>query len=254
MSSNSNLGKQAASAPPDLAGKIALVTGASRGIGRAIAAGLGAAGAHVLATARTVGALEALDDEIRARGGVASLIPLDLTDREAVLALGPALRRRFDRLDIFIAAAGALGELTPLADLDEKAWSRALETNLAANWRLIRTLDPLLRASGAARIAFLTSRVGGAEPRAFWGAYAVSKAGLEMLARTYALESRSAGVRAAIIDPGAMRTRMRAEAMPGEDPSSLPPPEDILPLIYEIVSPGYDGVGERFVFQERRTR
>lgn len=241
-----------ASLPPDLKGKIALVTGASRGIGRAIALGLGAAGAHVLAVARTVGALEALDDEIRKGGGSASLIPLDLTDQDAVSGLGPALRRRFDRLDILVAAAGALGELAPLADLDEKAWTRAIETNLSANWRLLRTLDPFLRASGAARIVFLTSRVGGAEARAFWGAYAVSKAGLEMLARTYALETRSAGVRVAIIDPGAMRTRMRAEAMPGENPKDLPPPEDVLPLVYETVSRDYDGVGERFTLRDRR--
>jgi NAD(P)-dependent dehydrogenase (short-subunit alcohol dehydrogenase family) len=238
-------------APPDLHGKIALVVGASRGIGRAMAVGLAAAGAHVLAAARTVGALEELDDEIRRNGGAAALIPLDLTDPDAVRALGPALARRFDRLDILVAAAGALGELAPLADLDEKAWARAIETNLSANWRLLKSLDPLLRAAGAARVVVLASRVGGLEPRAFWGAYAVSKAGLEMLARTYALESRSAGVRVAIIDPGAMRTRLRAEAMPGEDPSVLPAPDEILPLLFQTVSPDYDGTAQRFAQRDR---
>jgi NAD(P)-dependent dehydrogenase (short-subunit alcohol dehydrogenase family) len=227
-------------------GKIALVTGASRGIGRAVALALARAGAHVLALARTVGALEALDDEIRASGGTASLIPLDVTDRAAVEALGPALQGRFDRLDIFVANAGALGELAPLADLDEKSWARALDTNLVANWRLLKTLDPLLRASGAARVAVLTSRVGGEEPRAFWGAYAVSKAGLETLAGTYALETKAAGVRVAIVDPGAMRTRMRAQAMPGEDPAQLPPPEAVVPLMLHVLSPAYEGIGERF--------
>lgn len=237
---------------PDLSGKIALVTGASRGIGRTIALGLARRGAHVVALARTVGGLEELDDEVRRAGGAATLVPLDLMDPAAIGALGPALAERFGKLDIFIAAAGALGELAPLADVGEKAWTRVIETNLGANWRLLRALDPLLRASTAARLVFLTSRVGGAEPRAFWGAYAVSKAGLEMLAQTYALEARQAGVRTAIVDPGAMRTRMRAEAMPGEDPATLPLPEEILPLILEVVSPDYDGTGERFALRDRR--
>jgi NAD(P)-dependent dehydrogenase (short-subunit alcohol dehydrogenase family) len=147
-----------------------------------------------------------------------------------------------------------LGELAPLADVAEKVWRNTLEVNLTANFLLIGALDPLLRASGSARVVFLTSRVGGSEPRAFWGAYAVSKAGLEMLAKTYALEAKIAGVRVAILDPGPMRTRMRAEAMPGEDPATLPDPSAIAPLLFRAVSPDYDGLAERFVLREWREK
>lgn len=236
--------------PPDLSGKTALVTGASRGIGRAMALALARAGAHVLALARTVGGLEELDDEIRAAGGRASLIPADVTDAEAMDGLGPALARRFGKLDIFIANAAILGELAPLPDIAEKVWLKTLDVNVTANWRLIRSLDPLLRASGAGRAVFLSSRVGGETARAFWGAYAVSKAALEMLAKTYALEAKIAGVRVAIIDPGAMRTKMRAQAMPGENPDTLPDPAEIAPLLYRAVAADYDGLAERFVFRE----
>ncbi len=238
---------------PNLSGKTALVTGASRGIGRALALALARAGAHVLALARTVGGLEELDDEIRAANGKASLIPLDLTDSAAIAALGPSLAARFPRLDILVANAGDLGELAPLTDIDEKVWARVLDVNLNANLRLLRTLDPLLRA-GSARVVFMSSNVGGAEPRAFWGAYAVSKAGLEMLAKTYALEAKSAGVRVAVIDPGPMRTRMRAAAMPGEKPETLPEPAELAPLLFHAVSSAYDGMAERLVFREWRTR
>jgi NAD(P)-dependent dehydrogenase (short-subunit alcohol dehydrogenase family) len=239
---------------PDLSGKTALVTGASRGIGRAIALGLGKAGAHVLALARTVGALEELDDEIRRAGGKATLIPLDLADGSAILELGKALGARFSRLDILVAAAGMLGELAPLADVSEKVLRRTIDVNLIANALLIRALDPLLRASGAARAVFITSRVGGTLARHYWGPYAVSKAGLEMLARTYALEAAPSGVRVAIVDPGAMRTRMRAEAMPGENPATLPEPEAILPLLYRAVSADYQGEAERIVLREWTSR
>ena len=231
---------------PDLSGKIALVTGASRGIGRAAALALAGAGAHVVALARTVGGLEDLDDEIAAAGGIASLVPADLTAFDAVDQLGPALAKRFPKLDILVLNAGSLGELAPIPDISPTAWRRAFDVNVEANWRLLRTLDPLLRASGAARIVVMTSRVGGEEARAFWGAYAASKAALEMLAKTYAAETRTAGVRVAIIDPGPMRTRMRAEAMPGEDPATLPEPAEIVPLIFKAVSPDYDGVAEKF--------
>lgn len=229
---------------PDFSGKIALVSGASRGIGRAAALGLAKAGAHVLALARTVGALEELDDEIRASGGNCALIPLDLEDGAAIAGLGDALKTRFGRLDILFANAGSLGELAPLADVSEKVWNRTIGVNLNANWRLIRALDPLLRASGQARVAFVSSSIAVA-PRAFWGAYGVSKAALEMLARTYALEAKAAGVRVSIIDPGAMRTRMRAEAMPGEDPNTLPEPSALLPLLFHALSESYDGMAER---------
>jgi NAD(P)-dependent dehydrogenase (short-subunit alcohol dehydrogenase family) len=228
-----------------LSGRIALVTGASRGIGRASALALANAGAHVLALARTVGGLEDLDDEIKSAGGDASLIPADLAEFEMVDKLGPTLSRRFQKLDILVLNAGALGELAPIPDISPTTFRRAFDVNVEANWRLLRTLDPLLRASGSARVIVMTSKVGGEVARAFWGAYAASKAALEMLAKTYAAETRQAGVRLALVDPGAMRTRMRAEAMPGEDPDSLPDPSEIGPLILYAASPSYDGAAER---------
>jgi NAD(P)-dependent dehydrogenase (short-subunit alcohol dehydrogenase family) len=200
----------------------------------------------VLALARTAGALEEVDDEIRGIGGSASLIPADLTDFEALDRLGPTLLRRYSQLDALILNAGALGELAPVPDISPKAWRRAFDVNVDANWRLLRTLDPLLRASGAARVVAVTSRVGGETARAYWAAYAASKAALEMLMRTYAEESRGAGIRVALVDPGPMRTRLRAEAMPGEDPASLPDPKEAAPLILAAASPTYDGRAERF--------
>lgn len=226
-------------------GKTALVTGASRGIGRAAALALGSNGAHVLALARTVGGLEELDDEITKAGGKASLIPADLTQFDAIDQLGPALARRFSSLDILVLNAGSLGELAPVADISPTAWRRAFDVNVEANWRLLRTLDPLLRASAAARIVVISSRVGGEVARAFWGAYGASKAALEVLAETYALEMKTTGLRVAIIDPGVMRTRMRAEAMPGEDASTLADPSEIAPLILRAASADYDGLAER---------
>lgn len=230
---------------PDLSGRIALVTGASRGLGRAAALALAGAGAHVLALARTVGGLEELDDEIAKSGGSASLIPADLTEFSTLDQLGPALAKRFQKLDILVLNAGVLGELAPLPDISPKAWRRVFDTNVEANWRLLRTLDPLLRASGSARIIVLTSRIGGEIARPFWGAYAASKAALEMLAKTYAEEAKAAGIRVAIIDPGAMRTKMRAEAMPGEKPETLPDPSEIAPVILKAASTSYDGMAER---------
>lgn len=238
------------SSSSDLTGKIALVTGATRGIGRACAIALADAGAHILALGRTVGALEELDDTIKKSGGSASLIPVDLTDDEAMNALAPALTERFGKLDILVGAAGVLGELAPLADTSPKVWREVFDVNLHANWSLIRHLDPLLRASGAGRVALLTSRVGGEKPREFWGAYAASKAALEMMATTYAMEANVSGVRVAIIDPGAMRTNMRAQAMPGEDPNTLPAPEELAPLVRFATSLDYDGLAERLVFRD----
>ena len=237
----------------DLTGKTALVTGASRGIGYATAKALAGAGAHVLALARTVGGLEELDDEIRKDGGTATLIPADLGDTAAIEALPGVIADRFGGLDILIANAGALGELAPLPDIDPAVWRRVFDINVDANWRLLRGLDPLLRARKA-RIAFLTSRVGGETARAFWGAYGASKAALELLAQTYAAETRASGVRVSLIDPGAMRTKMRASAMPGEDPASLPDPSEIAPLILHAVSPDYDGDAERLIFRDWREK
>ncbi|MEO0399780.1 MAG: SDR family NAD(P)-dependent oxidoreductase [Pseudomonadota bacterium] len=234
---------------PDLNGKLTLVTGASRGIGYAMAKTLAAAGAHVLALARTVGGLEELDDEIRAAGGACSLIPADLTDADAIAQLGPALGERFGKLDILLANAGDLGELAPITDIDPEIWARAFSVNVTGNWHLLRTLSPLLAVAPAGRAIFLTSRVGGETQRAYWGAYAASKAALEMMAKTYAAEMKATNVRVAIIDPGAMRTRMRATAMPGEDPETLPDPSELAPLILHASSPDYDGEAERLVFR-----
>ncbi len=220
----------------DLSGKTALVTGASRGIGRACALGLARAGAHVLALARTVGGLEELDDEIRSFGGQASLIPLDLTEGDGVERLAEALAGRFDCIDILFSNAAILGELAPLTDIDPIVWQKTLDINLTVNWRLIRAFDTLLRKSSDGRIVFMTSSVGGEYARAFWGAYGVSKAGLEMLANTYAAETEKTNIQVSILDPGAMRTSMRAQAMPGEDPETLPSPEKLVPLLLHAVT------------------
>ena len=215
-----------------------MVTGATRGIGYAIALGLASAGAHVIAVGRTQGALEALDDQIRALGAEATtLVPLDLTEPDGIDRLGAALYERWGRLDICVAAAGLLGLTTPVAHLDPKVWDKVLAVNLTANYRLIRSMDLLLRQAEAGRLALLTS--GAAQrPRAFWGAYAASKAGLEALAAVYRDETEHTNVRVSVINPGPMRTKMRAQAFPGEDPMSLPAPEEIVPLVLELVAPG----------------
>lgn len=226
-------------------GRIALVTGASRGIGRAAAVALGAAGAHVILLARTVGGLEETDDEIRRAGGKATLIPADLSDFAAIDQIGPAIGQRFGRIDILVLNAGVLGELAPIPDIAPKIWRQVFDVNVEANWRLIRALDPYLRASEAARVLVMTSRAGGEIAKPFWGVYAASKAALEMLARTYAEETKATGLRVALIDPGAMRTRMRASAMPGEKPETLPKPEEIAPLILQAASRDYAGIADR---------
>jgi NAD(P)-dependent dehydrogenase (short-subunit alcohol dehydrogenase family) len=220
-----------------LEGRVALVTGASRGIGYASALGLARAGAHVIATARTQGGLEALDDEIRREGsGGATLVPLDLQDGAALDQLGRAIYDRWGLLDVLVSAAGELGLITPLAHLEPRTWDRALAVNLTANYRLIRSLDPLFRRAAAARAIFLTSGAA-AEARAFWGPYAVTKAALEMMVRTYADETAHTAVRCALLNPGPMRTRMRAAAFPGEDPDTLPGPEALAPLVVELARP-----------------
>lgn len=228
----------------DLTGRVAVITGASRGIGAAVARRLAAAGAHVVLVARTTGALEALDDEIRNAGGRATLIPLNLLDFDKVDTLGPALAERFGRCDILVANAGMLGTLGPLPHTDAKEWDRVIGLNLTANFRLVRTLDPLLRASDAGRAIFVTS--GAAEgPRAYWGAYAVSKAGLEAMARSYAAENEKTNLRVNIIDPGRVRTKMRAAAYPGEDPQSVIPPEDVVDAFLALADPAMTTHGQR---------
>ncbi|HEV2531463.1 SDR family NAD(P)-dependent oxidoreductase [Phenylobacterium sp.] len=217
-----------------LAEKIALVTGASRGIGRAAALALAEAGAHVIAVARTQGGLEELDDEIRrVSGQSATLVPLDIAEGDGLDQLGLALHQRFGRLDILTHAAAILGPTTPVSHIEPKHWDRVVAVNITASYRLIRAMEPLLRASEAARVIFLTSGVA-AHPRAFMGPYGVSKAALENMVRTWADELEQTRVRAALLSPGPMRTAMRAEAFPGEDPQTLPDPAEIGPLIVEL--------------------
>jgi NAD(P)-dependent dehydrogenase (short-subunit alcohol dehydrogenase family) len=223
--------------------RIALVTGASRGIGRAAAVALAAAGHHVVLVARTVGGLEETDDLVRAAGGSATLVPLDLKDFAALDRLGASLFERWGRLDAFFANAGVLGALSPLAHLDPKLFDELVAVNITANWRLIRSLDPLLRQSEAGRVLFMSSTVA-RKPRAFWGGYAMSKAALESLALTYAAECAGTNVRVNLLNPGGTRTAMRAKAMPGEDPGTLPAPEELAPLIVQMLSPGWEKNGE----------
>ena len=223
--------------PPDnlpLKDRIALVTGASRGIGHASALALAKAGAHVVAVARTQGALEALDDEIKAATGqAATLVPMDIAEADGLDQLGLALHNRFSRLDILVHAAAMLGPMTPVSHIEPKHWDKVVALNLTASYRLIRAMEPLLRASEHPRAIFLTS--GRAiRPKAFWGPYGVTKAGLEHMVRTWADELEQTKVRAVLLDPNVMRTRMRAEAMPGEDPSTLPDPSEIGPLVVEL--------------------
>jgi NAD(P)-dependent dehydrogenase (short-subunit alcohol dehydrogenase family) len=215
--------------------RIALVTGASRGIGRAAATALAGAGHHVILSARTAGALEEVDDEIRQNGGSASILRLNLTHADKIDALGPTLFERWQRLDVLVAAGGILGPLSPLNHLPDKDWDEVMTINLNANWRLIRTLDPLLRRSVAGRALFVTSRAA-SKIRAYWGAYAVSKAGLEALVKTYAAEAASSPLKVNLLDPGATRTKMRAQAYPGEDAATLKPPEALAPLILELTA------------------
>jgi NAD(P)-dependent dehydrogenase (short-subunit alcohol dehydrogenase family) len=217
-----------------LANRIALVTGASRGIGHAAALALAAAGAHVVAVARTQGALEALDDEILGLTGAhATLVPMDIAEDGAFDQLGGAIHQRFGRLDILVHAAAILGPLTPVAHLDPPQWDRVVSVNLTATYRLIRSVEPLLRAADCPRAIFLTSGRA-VRPKAFWGAYGATKAALDNLVRTWADELEQTKIRAVLLDPSQMRTRMRAEAMPGEDPTTLPDPSEIGPLIVEL--------------------
>jgi NAD(P)-dependent dehydrogenase (short-subunit alcohol dehydrogenase family) len=237
--------------PPPLAGKIALVTGASRGIGYATSLVLARAGAHVVAVARTVGGLEELDDAIGAVGGSATLVPLDLKDYAGIARLGAALAERYRRLDVLIGNAGLLGPLSPLSHVEPKAWDDVIAVNVTANWHLIRTMDALVRASEAGRVVFVTSGIA-TNPRAYWGPYAVSKAALDAVARTYAAETISTNVRVNLLNPGPTRTRMRATAMPGEDPMSLKPPEAVAEKILDMCLPQFQETGGMYDCREGR--
>jgi len=220
-----------------LKGRLAVVTGASRGIGRACALALAGAGAHVIAVSRTQGALEALDDEILALSGErATLAPLNLQNGDGLDQLGRAIYDRWGRLDILVHAGGQLGGLTPTAHQEVKTWERVVQVNLTASFRLIRSLEPLLRIADAGRAIFLTSGAV-ARPRAFWSVYAATKAGMEALVDCWAQEVDDTALRTVLLDPGAMRTKMRAEAYPGEDPSDLPDPAEIAPLVVDLARP-----------------
>lgn len=236
-----------------LDGRLALVTGASRGLGRAVALAYAEAGAHVIATARTTGALEELDDEIKGKGGTATLLTLDLRKGDSIDALGPTIYQRWGKLDVLVLNAAILGPLSPLPHITADSWQMVMDINLNANWRLLRTLDPVLKRSDAGRVIAVSS--GAAEGTyAYWGPYAVSKAGLEALAKTYAAECENTQVRVAIVNPGAMRTAMRAKAFPGEDQMTLPAPEEVAPLFVELAEAESFVHGELIRFREWRTR
>lgn len=233
-----------------LLGRVALITGASRGIGRAVALELARAGAHIIALARTQGALEELDDAIRAEGNEATLVPCDITDFEALDRLGATIYERWKRLDIFIGNAGELGSVTPLPHIDPVTWDKVLAVNLTANWRLLRALDLPLRVADAGRVVLITSGIAHrADYPPYWGTYTVSKAALDALARTYAAETATtSNVKVMLANPGPLRTRMRAKAMPGEDPLTLKTPEDFAPKLLPLVLPSWTQTGKLYDF------
>jgi NAD(P)-dependent dehydrogenase (short-subunit alcohol dehydrogenase family) len=226
-----------------LSGKLALVTGASRGIGRAVALELARRGAHVVTVGRTAGALEALDDEVQAIGGQTTISPFDLAAADGIERLAAVIGQRWGRLDILLGNAGALGDLTPVSDISAKVWNETFALNVTANWRLIRAFDPLMRASGQARAVFLTSGAAQAA-KPFWGLYAATKAALEQMVLTYANETKTTALRVNLVSPGPLRTAMRAKAMPGENAGTLRPPEAIAPAIAGMLSPGETRTGQ----------
>ena len=233
-----------------LTNSIALITGASRGIGAATAVELARLGAHVVIIARTQGGLEDTDDAIRTLGGTATLLPLDLAEAEQLDAIGPSLLQRFGRLDILVHNAGALGSLTPVAHITPNDWADVIATNLSATLRLIRTCDPLLRTAKAGRAVFVTDERARA-PKAYWGAYGATKAGMEHLVLTWADEVRTTPLRINLFDPGVVATRLRARAMPGEDPTTLPKPADVAPALAALCLPTETRHGEAIRFAPR---
>jgi NAD(P)-dependent dehydrogenase (short-subunit alcohol dehydrogenase family) len=226
-----------------LQGRIALVTGASRGIGAAVARRFAQEGAHLILVARTSAGLEELDDDIqKITGTPATLVPMDLTDYDEIDRMGAALHERFGHLDILVGNAGILGTLSPMGHIDPKVWDQTMAINLTANWRLVRSMDPLLQRSDAGRAIFVTSSVG-AEARAYWSAYSVSKAALEMMAKIYAEENTKGTVRVNLLNPGGTRTGMRAQAMPGEDPLSVKAPEEVTEAFVQLAEPSCEHNG-----------
>ncbi len=223
--------------------RIALITGASRGIGAAVARRFAAEGARLILVARTPGGLEAIDDEVQAAGANATLVPLDLREFDKIDELGAALYERFGRLDILVGNAGLLGTLGPTHQIDQAEWQAVVDVNLTANWRLLRSMDPLLRVSDAGRAIFVTSGVA-RTVFPYWNAYATTKAALEMLVRTYAAENERTDIRANIVDPGAVRTGMRASAFPGEDPMTLIAPDDMTDIFVDLAEVSCARTGE----------
>ena len=232
------------------ANRIALVTGASRGIGYATALALGKAGAHVVAVARTSGGLEELDDQIKESGGTATLVPLDITDTGGIARLAEALDKRYGRLDVLIGNAAIVGDTSPLGHIEPKTWDKVLAINVSANWHLIRFLDPLLQKSDAGRAVFVTSGAA-SSARAYRGPYSMSKAALDALARTYAAETVSTKVHINLFNPGPTRTRMRAIVMPGEDPATLPKPAQVADAILPLCRADFTETGKLYDFPSK---
>ena len=228
-----------------LAGKVILVTGASRGIGYAAALEAARRGAHVVAVARTVGGLEELDDEIQDLGSSATLVPLDLRDGEAIDRLGAAIFERWGALDGLIANAGQLGVLSPLPHVKPEDFDKVMAVNVTANYRLLRSTDLLLRQADAGRAVFVSSS-SAKSARPFWGLYAASKAALDAMVKSYAGETEQSKVKVNVFYPGAVRTAMRAKAMPGENPDTLPPPSEIAPKLVDLLSPAVTESGKLF--------
>lgn len=218
-----------------LEGRNALVTGASRGIGAAIAKRFAAEGAHLILTARTVGGLEEVDDAVRAAGGSATLVPADLLDMDQIDKIAAAVHERFGKLDVLVGNAGSLGVLSPVGHIDPKVWDETIALNLTVNYRLIRAFDVLLRRSDAGRAIFVSSGAA-RNPHPYWGAYSASKAGLEALVQTYAGEVAKTNIRVNIVNPGGVRTSMRAQAFPGEDPMSLVTPDDVTDIFVKLAA------------------
>ena len=227
----------------DLAGRVALITGASRGIGRATAIELARLGAHVVLLARTQAGLEETDDAIRAIGGAATLVPLDLKNGDALDSIGPSIFERFRRLDILVSNAAILGTLTPVPHIQMRDWDEAMAVNVHAALRLIRTCGPLLLAAEAGRALFVTSRIV-LRPTAYWGTYGATKAAHHHLVQSWAEETRNTSLRVNLIDPGSVATAIRAGAFPGEDPNTLPTPEDVAPAIARLCLPSETRHGE----------
>lgn len=232
-----------------LSGRITLVTGATRGIGYHASLALAAAGSHIIALGRTQGGLEDLDDAITAEGGECTLVPMDLKNADGIEQLAAIIQDRWGRLDGLFGNAGLLKNLTPSHQITPKDFDEVMAVNMTANFHLIRNLDGLLRQSDAPRALFMTTSValGG---RAFWGSYAASKAALEVFVQSYAQEVGAVGMRVNLLNPGGTATKMRAKAMPGEDPTTIPQPEDLAPMIVEMLSPSYDKNGERLNFRD----